>query len=119
MESHEVKEAGSIKLSTGVNVIARISKNKLTGKERYAYFPIYYDYGIDDIGSSVDFLVDSKHWTKVKGTIDASEFGYTGNRAGLIEHIERNNLEVSMKNLMGQRWNNIEEMFRIDRKSKY
>jgi recombination protein RecA len=49
-------------LDVGVLVRVKVSKNKLTGKLRIVEFPIYYDYGIDDISSCIDFLMSEGRW---------------------------------------------------------
>jgi hypothetical protein len=49
-------------LNAGVYVRVKVSKNKITGKERIVEFPIYYDYGIDDITSCIDFLMKEGRW---------------------------------------------------------
>lgn len=61
----------------GTYVRVKISKNKITGKVRIVEFPIYVDYGIDDITSCIDFLMSEKFWTKgsaekKKGTVKGS-----------------------------------------------
>jgi hypothetical protein len=56
----------------GVNVRVKISKNKITGKLRIIEFPIYYDYGVDDIGSCIDFLIEEKHWSAVKNVVNTN-----------------------------------------------
>lgn len=60
-----VKEHIKVKdRNVGTYVRVKISKNKITGKERIVEFPIYYDYGIDDITSCIDFLIQEKFWAK-------------------------------------------------------
>lgn len=60
-----VKEHIKVKdRNVGTYVRVKISKNKITGKERIVEFPIYYDYGIDDITSCIDFLMQEKFWAK-------------------------------------------------------
>ena len=54
----------------GVHVRVKISKNKITGKLRIVEFPIYYDYGVDDITSCINFLVEEGHWTVTKNVVN-------------------------------------------------
>jgi recombination protein RecA len=112
----------------GSNVKAEVAKNKLTGKEREVEFRIYYDYGIDDVSSCVDFLC-KEHWKHPKekgkgkektGSWIAEELGVTGNKATIIDHIEEEELEAEMKKLVGVVWNEIEKSLRLDhRKRKF
>jgi hypothetical protein len=110
----------------GTNVKAEVLKNKLTGKEREGEFKIYYDYGIDDVASCVDFLC-KEYWKHPKengkhktGSWDAEELGVTGSKATIIDFIEQEGAEKEMKALVGKAWNSIEEELRLDhRKRKY
>ncbi len=52
---------------TGNEVMAKITKNKLTGKVRKVTFPVYYEHGLDDIESCVNFLKEEKHWKTKTG----------------------------------------------------
>jgi len=62
-------------LPVGVNVRVKISKNKLTGKMRQVEFPLYYSYGVDDIGASVDWMIKTKTWKKKGGKYEAPSLG--------------------------------------------
>lgn len=103
----------------GAEVTAKISKNKITGKVREIDFNIYYDYGIDDIGSCIDFLVNEEHWKVEKQTIHAVEFNFNGTRASLIKHVEENGREKKLARVTGKVWNRIEDSLRLGRKGKY
>ena len=103
----------------GVDSKIKITKNKLTGKKRECEFPIFYDYGIDDIGSCIDFFVREGIWNKKKLTIEASDLGLEGTRASLINQIEEKGYEKKLKRLVGREWNKIEESLKLNRKSKY
>jgi len=118
----------------GVNTGAKVSKNKLTGKVRNVEFPIYYDYGVDDIAANVDFLVKEGVWKKRAAKkkseslrqgesegriIQATDFKLEGTKDKLIRQIELNSLELDLQSLVGEVWNNIEEEIRLQRKPKY
>jgi len=122
--SHEVWLGARGKLKRNERVIGRITspkatKNRLTGKVREVEFPIYYDYGIDDIGSCIDFLVREKFWKKKGNKIIASGLNFIGLQAKLIKHIEQKQLERNLKRLVGQCWNKIEMNLKLNRKDKY
>ena len=95
----------------------RVTKNKLTGKARDIYFDIYPDYGIDDIGSCVDFMVDEKAWRK-KGDKIRTPFGDMS-RSSLINHIEEEGLEDALREAVGEAWAEIEEKIRTKRKKRF
>jgi recombination protein RecA len=103
----------------GATVFGKVSKNKLTGKRREVTFPIYYDYGADDISSCIDFLVKELIWKKVKGSIDSGGFVGLCSKKKLVEAIEENNLEKDLFDLTEKSWGIIEESIRLKRKRKY
>lgn len=115
------KDTKGSKRQTGVNVILKGKKNRLTGKEREVVVPIYHSFGIDDLGSCIDFLVTEKVWIKQKGKtlIDAKDFEVKMTREKLIAYIEENDLESDLQEIVGEAWNSIEEKCSISRKKRY
>jgi len=103
----------------GILCKVQIKKNRLTGRERSVTIPIYHSYGIDDIGSCVDYLVEEKHWEQKAGTINAPEFEFKGTRDKLIKHIEENQMEKDLRMIVGDFWNEIEEACKVKRKTRY
>ena len=98
---------------------AKVTKNKLTGKKRDAFFPIYYDYGIDDIGSCIDFLVDVGYWKLRKQTILAEDLGVEGAKKGIIQHIEKEGQVGKLRRAMGSAWLQREKELELDRKPRF
>lgn len=107
------------KREIGVKTKVRIKKNKLTGKNRDAEFSIYYDYGIDDIGSSINFMVDEGFWTKKGEKINAKDLDILATERKLISEIERRGMERKLRKAVGRAWMEIEEKMRLGRKPKY
>lgn len=99
----------------------KVSKNKVTGKERTVDFPIYFDYGIDDIGSCIDWMVKEKYWPKRGNTITATGLRIKGTRKKLIQLIEENDLERQMQVFVGKAWKDLEAKISTtnERKKKY
>jgi len=96
----------------GIRVAARIKRNKVAKPFREADFTILFDYGVDDLGSMLDFLYGPK----------AKEMeweGETYTRATLITMIEDNDLEDRLREKVEEKWYAIEEAFKPDRKSKF
>lgn len=116
----------SNKIEIGGNTLANVAKNKLTGKRRKVNFSIYDDYGVDNIGSILDWLIEHE-FVKKKGTeYDLHEFDIRGTRpkttgaAGtLIEQIEEQGLELELNKYVGQCWHEVEERLRLCRKPKF
>ena len=106
----------------GIQSLAKITKNKLTGKVREVEFPIYYDYGVDDIGSCVDWLVSEGTWKKRKNSIVASLSGheFTGARKSVIKWIEKDEKRRQLlKRAVGKAWNEREDSLKLNRRPKY
>lgn len=109
-------------VTVGVHCRVRTAKNRLTGRERVVTVPIYYDTGIDDIGSMVDFLTHWGFWGKTKsGLIDASsDFdGIKKRREDLILWLEANDLRDDLEDIVETAWADNEARLAIRRQSKY
>jgi RecA/RadA recombinase len=117
-----LSKIGSIKdlgCKTGVNTRCSMDKNSVTGKLRDIEFDIYYDMGIDDIGSMVSFLLEQKHW-KSGSWIDANDLGMRENgKDKLIRAIEDMGLEQKLKRIVQVIWNKREDKLQLGRKSRY
>lgn len=103
----------------GITSKVMMDKNSVTGKLRDIEFDIYYDMGIDDVGSMVSFLLDQKYW-KAGAWIDVEEFGLRENgKNKLVRKIEELNLEGKLKRIVQQVWDEREEKLQLGRKSRY
>lgn len=116
---NHTKTIKKIKRKYGSQTLAEVTKNKITGKMRDIEFSIYYDYGIADIDSCVDFLVKAGHWKKNVETILAHDLDLKGGRAGLIEKIETGRLEKELQKITGRVWNNIEDSLLLNRNRRF
>lgn len=103
----------------GHEVRVKCDKNKLNGKERTVDYSVYSSYGIDDIGSCIDFMVAEGYWKKRANTIDAESLDMTGTREKIIEQIETTRLERRLRAAVEDAWLEIEDSIRLQRKQKY
>jgi RecA/RadA recombinase len=104
----------------GADCMVKVTKNKLTGKRREVYFPIYYDYGVDSIESCINFLITEKEWSKSKAIIDTVGFVPTKmNMNNLIKYIEDNDMESTLNVLVARIWHEIEDAIKLNRQPKY
>lgn len=115
----------------GNNIRVRVSKNKHTGKQREVEFPIYSDFGIDDMTSMINWMLEEGFWTKgkkAKDDDDGESKGQTINTQGdfidatrdkLIDHIEDNELEDEFRKIVGECWMQIEKEISTKRKKRY
>lgn len=105
----------------GREVEAKVTKNKITGKVRTARFDIFYDYGVDDIGSCVDFLEKAGVIDKKGAYLDASCLGYDKimYRDVLIKAIERDNCLEELRKLVQDAWTEKEDALSLERKPRF
>lgn len=114
------KTVNGTKRAIGTDCELRIKKNSVTGRDRTVSIPVYSSYGIDDIGSCINFLVEEKHWVRDKGGIvKAPEFGHEGGLEKLVSLIEEQELEEELQRLVGQVWNEVESKLTLHRKPRY
>lgn len=105
----------------GVLCKLNVRKNRIDGKERVVEIPIYTSFGIDDIGSCVDYLISEGHWKKKpKGKqIKAKGLGIKGSREKIIRRIENEGWEKDLREIVTDVWNKIEEACTVKRKKRY
>jgi len=96
----------------GIRVLAKMKRSKVSKPFREAEFIVLFDYGVDDIGSSLAYLYRPKvpqlDWDGIKYS-----------RADLIKHIEDHNLQDELSARVERWWNEIEDNMRPNRISKY
>jgi hypothetical protein len=126
-------------IKIGEVIRAKVARTRITGKSREVTFQVYDKYGIDNVGSSIDWLVKWNFWgilkpekkegdegeKPTKKEKKAAEIIDTGGdfenliRQDLIKHIEDNNLEDKLKNILQESWNELEKELELDRKPRY
>lgn len=106
------------KRQLGIDGKIHVKKNRITGRDRTVTIPIYHSFGIDDVGSCVDYLIDEGYWKK-GDEIKAKGLGIKGSRKKLIRIIEHKGLEKDLRELVGDVWNEIEDACVIKRKKRY
>ncbi len=107
------------KRQLGIYSKVQIKKNRITGRERTVIIPIYHSYGIDDIGSCIDYLVEEGYWKGKGSKIQASEFDFVGSREKLVELIEEKGAEKDLRCLVGDVWRDVEKECELKRKKRY
>lgn len=109
----------------GHEVEASVGKNKLTGKLRKVKFSTYDTYGVDDIGSCIDFLTAQGVLTQKSGYINATALGekfvgknYTAKQ--IIEMLESDEAEIkALRELCGETWLEKEQALDLGRKPRF
>jgi RecA/RadA recombinase len=113
------KLSGIKKRAIGITTKAKVTKNRVGKPFRFCFMEILFNYGVDDVRSNLTFLYDLKTETgkdSNKKEIDWKKEQYTLEK--LIEYIENNNEEEELKNLVIEKWNEIERSIVPNRKSK-
>ncbi len=109
------------KKEVGVHVQLRITKNSVTGKLRTVEFDILHDYGIDNIGSMIDWMVSEGFWQQEKGKqkIDTGDDYGTTTGEKLAKAIDEENKEPELIGIVAECWGKVEREIRTDRKPRY
>ena len=113
------KTIRGVKREIGKTVDIKIKKNRQTGRERKINISIYPSYGIDDIESSVNFLIQEGFITGNKKKIKVPDFNFDGSIKKFIAMIEEENLENAFKEVVGKAWEQIEKECSLQRKKRY
>ena len=103
----------------GVRVKIETKKNRITGKLGDVEIDIFPSFGIDDIGTCVDYLVEEGFWSQSGQKIDAKGIDVVGTRDKIIRAIERRGLEDKVRGLCGQCWAEIDQACALKRKNRY
>jgi hypothetical protein len=104
-----------IKGERQIGVVTKLETSKTRGPNPYreCMFTTYFTYGIDNVGSNVDYLYDLR--TPERGELRKTEAKAcewdenTYTREALIAHIEENNLEKELESRVIAKWNAMEE----------
>lgn len=119
----EVKAgAKKIKEVIGARVEAKVSKNKVNGKKgKTVCFDIYYDMGIDDVTSMLEFLTERGVISKKGAYVNAPVLGYDKSMymSELVAAVEEDNLEDQLVELVQEAWDEKESALRLGRKPRF
>jgi RecA/RadA recombinase len=103
----------------GVHVCLQVKKNRITGKTPEVEIDIYPSFGIDDVGSCIDYLLAENWWAMKKQSIIATEFDIVATRDKLISLVEEKKLQGELRVLVGRCWREIEDASAIKRVNRY
>ena len=107
----------------GVVVRARTTKLKAPRPFRECTFSILFEYGIDNIGSSLDYLYDLRgkrgELIGASKAIQWNEGEEEVSRDELIDRIESEGLQNELRKRVIKKWEDIEDSIKITRKGKY
>ena len=107
------------KEKVGIVSKVQVKKNRIQGREPVVNVRILDQHGIDDVGSSVAFLVDEGHWPEDRKVITADDLGLKGKRERLIEQIQTEGMEQDLRLIVAECWEKIEAECKLVRKRRY
>lgn len=107
------------KRQLGVISRIRIKKNRATGRDRSVDVPIYHSFGLDDVGSCINYLIAEGYWKGTEATVVAKDFDMKGNKEDVIREIQELALERDLRKLVSKIWNEIEDACAVQRKPRY
>jgi RecA/RadA recombinase len=110
---------GKTKVVIGNWIVANIKKNRISGAPCSVRFPIFMNYGIDNISANVSYLLATEHWGKDKAGIHATEFTQHCTQIQLVEMIERENKQRELEIIVAKVWKHVQGQCQIVRKPKY
>ena len=123
----QVQEYTKLNRTTGICVKAFVKKNKIAKPFRTCFFDILFDYGIDDIASNVDFLLDLR--TKKGSLRKLDSIDWDGENVSkktteemreiIIERIIEKAGGKQLSERVEEKWNRIEDEISPKRDKKY
>jgi recombination protein RecA len=104
----------------GITVKAKNTKSKTPRPYRECYLKLFFEYGLDDITTNIDYLYD---FLTPKGQLVKNPKGewdeVSMNRKELIDYVEKNNLQKELRKKVRDKWEALEESVKLNRKPKY
>lgn len=115
----EKRTVKGIERVVGVNVRARVKKNKVGLAHREVDYPILFGYGIDDLTAGCDWLVENKRGDRLED-LDLSVKGYKVAIRSIVNKggEAAKDLRDKMRAVIREEWRNIESEF-IPKARKY
>ena len=112
------KDINGKQRSIGTHLIFKLKKNRLTGQLHDGQCPIFWSYGMDDIGSCIDWLIFEKWWKKTKGKINAGERFGLMHRNELIKEVEGGKMK-ELRAEVRDCWKEIQRQSMVARKPRF
>jgi RecA/RadA recombinase len=116
------KTINKIERHVGVTCDVNIKKNRLTGQHCNVQFNIHNTYGIDDLGSCIDYLIMEgvvNSSAKKSVAMNIPQMDLTGTKEKIIMDIEEANRENELRQLVHNTWNDILTKTTLHRKKRY
>lgn len=113
------KEIQGKKRLLGHKVRIKVEKNRINGKARDVVLSFVPGFGIDEIGSMLDWLTEEKYLVVSGGRIKSPWYEAAYYREELIKRIEDDNREGELRQFLQESWDDLESKLTITRKARY
>jgi len=121
-----LKNAGEIKKKVndkerviGTKARCNVRKNRVNGKARMVEISVLPEYGIDDLGSAIDWLLEEKFLPNGGGRIKSPWYEATYYRDELLRKLDDDNKHTEVMDFLQEKWLEIEEKLHPGRKPRY
>jgi recombination protein RecA len=116
-ECMKIEKSG---IPIGVRIKVKVKKNKVGNPFRECFVDILFDYGVDEIGTNLNYLFGLLTKTGQDRKSGVCEWdGKEYKKEEMIEYIEENNLEGELKKKVVDKWKENEDKIKTKRKGKY
>lgn len=117
------RQVKGTKVEVGNHVVVKCKKNHLNGKKRTVEFDLYDEYGIEEIGSMIDFLTSCNAFEKQKDTTNVKAHGFFSkflNKNELIDNFyQMPRGQIELRKLCQDQWNQRESILNTGRKREF
>lgn len=103
-EGKITRKVDGVNCHLGDWVRIRLTKNRFLGRLHQVSLPIYHSVGIDDTGSMVEWMCDEGFWKKDGAQVRAVDFDFAGTAEAVVQHVESNDLEPKLKEVVTRCW---------------
>ncbi len=99
----------------------KVKKNREAGRQPIIGIHHYFSTGFDDVGASVSWLIEEKHWKQGEKSkiISVPEWGLDLKCENLITTIQEQGKEKELKEIVAKVWQEIDTACEVKRKNRY
>lgn len=113
------KSLSGIDYDTGKIVHLQVKKNRHTGRNRAVDIPIYYDLGMDGMGSAINWLLEIGTWKKQGNTVITGLLAKEVPLVKLPAALEEAGVQGAVHALLQSEWNRINAGLASGRRPRY
>ena len=110
------RERGGQKYDIGQKVRVQVKKNRHNGRRRSVTLPIYYEHGIDEVGSMVDYLMEKGEESRIFSRLKVKP---VRKRDSIIRACDTEEGESVLREVASEVWQEIEEALHTERRKRY